>query len=74
MLVVENQLQSSMMYRDLQKDFLPALRRKVITHKLQLYTSPLQTKPVQTGRSYASVTRTDNKQPIACQNNQATYE
>jgi hypothetical protein len=64
-----------MVYKNLQKIFFFALWRKVITTKPQSQTKPVSIKirPVQSGRFYASVTRTEN-QPTICQNNQATQK
>jgi len=47
------------LYKDLQKRFFPALRRKVITPKPQSQIKPasIQTRPAQPRISYASVTR-----------------
>jgi len=51
-------------YKSLQRNFFPILRRKVITSESQLRTEPANTqnRHVQAGRSYASVAKTGNKQ------------
>jgi hypothetical protein len=65
-----------MIYKDLQKSFYPKLRRKMIAPDSQPRTDPasIQIKLIQPGKSYASIIRTEARQPITSQNNQETQE
>jgi len=70
-----NQLQRLyILYKNLQRNFFPTLRRKVITSESQLRIEPANTqiRHVQPRKSYASVTRTDSKQSNTKQNKQET--
>jgi hypothetical protein len=66
-----------MVYKDkaLQKRFFLALK-KVITPKPQpqIISTRMQTRSVQPGKSNVPVIKTENKQPIIGQNNQATQQ
>jgi len=61
-------------YKDLQRTFFSCITRKIVAVKLQPRTelASIQTILVQPGRSYASITRTENKEPTISQNNQFT--
>jgi len=54
-----------MVYKDLQKRHLPTLRKKGLTSKLQAKLVSIQSKIVQSGRTFASVTRIENSQSMS---------
>jgi uncharacterized membrane protein len=64
---------SCMVYKDNTLEFFH-ITDKMITLKSQPWTqsTSMQIKLVQSGKSYASVTRTEDRQPITTQNNQKT--
>jgi len=65
-----------MVYKDLQRNFFLTLWRKVVTFEPQplIESANIQTRYIQPGRSYASVTRTESKQSNANQKNQETQK
>jgi len=66
----------AIVYQDLQRNFFPTLRRKVVTSKPQPRIEPvsIQTRHIQSRRSSASITRTESKQSNTKQTNQETQK
>jgi hypothetical protein len=67
---------TKVVYKDLQKSFFPTLQSKMVASESQPRneSASIQTRLFQLGRSYASITRTEGRQPITSQNNQKTQE
>jgi len=68
-----------MVYKDLQRNFFPILRRKVVASEPRPRIEPYKLQPykpglIQPGRSYALVKRTESKLSITNQNNQEIQE
>jgi len=65
-----------MAYKDLEKRHFPTLRKKEIISKPQPQVKPasIKSRTVQSGRTYASVTRNENNQSTTCQIQQTVQE